>query len=93
MVEWSKKWSLNLNASKCKVLHIARWSNPIEHAYYLNGDLELEHVSSEKDLGVHIDNQLSFQTHVPESVKKTNRNTGIIYRNVKFIGEDVYINM
>ena len=31
MVEWSKKWSLNLNSSKCKVLHISRRPNPIEH--------------------------------------------------------------
>ena len=50
MLDWSNKWALKLNISKCKVLHVSRQSNPCERKYYMNGDSETKSVSFEKSL-------------------------------------------
>ena len=64
MTSWSDDWGLKLNAGKCKVLHISRNPNPIKSAYVVSGEETLEDVSYEKDLGVYVDDKLSFETHV-----------------------------
>ena len=93
MLDWSYKWALKLNISKCKVLHASRQSSPCELKYYMNGDSEMESVSCEKDVVVHIDSKLSFETHVIKSVCKDNRNLGIIHRSFKQMGEEVFVNL
>ena len=50
MLDWSNKWALKLNISKCKVLHVSRQSNPCERKYYMNGDSEMESVSYGKKI-------------------------------------------
>ena len=59
----------------------------------MNGDSKMESVSCEKDLGMHIDSKLSFETHVTKSVSKANRNLGIIHRSFKQMGEEVFVNL
>ena len=50
--------------------------NP-HHAYLMNGH-ELETTECEKDLGVHIDNQLKFHIHSVAASKKADRILGLI---------------
>ena len=57
LTEWSKKWQLPFNVSKCKVLHIGN-CNPCKR-YKMKGK-KLEHINEEKDLGVIIDNKSSI---------------------------------
>ena len=49
--EWSRKLLLKFNELKCKVRYFGK-NNP-KHTYTL-GNTELEKVTTEKDLGVHI---------------------------------------
>ena len=42
--------------------------------------IEIKKVTSEKDLGVIIDQSLNFSKHINEKVNKANRNFGIIFR-------------
>ena len=96
MVSWSDKWSLKLNTKKCKVLHISKSSDSVKQSYYMNspeGPITLDEVEYEKDLGVYIDSKLSFETHVNNSVKLANKMTGIIKRNFKFMGDQVFLNL
>ena len=96
MVSWSDKWSLKLNTNKCKVLHISKSSDSVKQSYYMNspeGPITLDEVEYEKDLGVYIDSKLSFETHVNNSVKLANKMTGIIKRNFKFMGDQVFLNL
>ena len=65
--KWSQKWQLPFNEKKCKVLHLGK-NNPNQE-YVLNGHV-LEVSTSEKDLGVHIDNQLKFHVHAAAATKK-----------------------
>ena len=96
LVNWSSKWSLNLNPSKCKVLHASK--NPREsHQQYSidtgNQVIQLEKCAFEKDLGVFVDEKLSFETHIGNVVKTANRVTGIIRRQFKYIGHEVFVNL
>ena len=93
VLEWSKANGLKLNSSKCKVLHLHRNPSPKRHVYLLDDKVELDTVEFEKDLGVYMDERLSFETHILKSVSRANRMTGIIHRNFKIMGEKVFINL
>ena len=70
LVEWSETWMMKFNSQKCKILHIGK-NNP-QHKYYMNdgdGARELDITIAEKDLGIIIDPNLSFDTHINDVVK------------------------
>ena len=73
--KWSKKWQLPFNAEKCKVMHLGK-KNP-NHDYMLNDHI-LEASTTEKDLGVHIDDQLKFHVHTAAATKKASQILGLI---------------
>ena len=80
MSKWSRDWLLKFHPDKCHVLTIGKFDN-IKHAhpYQLNGS-QLEHVSTEKDLGILIDSDLSFEEHISKQVNKANSMVGLIRR-------------
>ena len=78
--EWSKTWQLPFNAKKCKVMHFGH-NNPLL-PYALNGQT-LDKISSEKDLGVMVDDQLKFHIHTAAATKKANQILGTIKRTYK----------
>ena len=55
--------------------------NP-RHTYVLNG-IELEQITTEKDLGVMVDDKLNFHVHAATGTKKANQILGIIKRTYK----------
>ena len=73
--KWSEDWQIKFNSTKCKVLHIGK-NNP-KYEYFMNG-MKLEETTAEKDLGVVVDSNLTFDVHVNETVKKANRLCGMI---------------
>lgn len=77
---WSREWLLKFHPDKCHVLTIGKFEN-IKHAhpYQLNGE-QLEHVFTEKDLGVLIDSDLSFEEHIAKQVNKANSMLGLLKR-------------
>ena len=96
LVQWSDKWSLSLNSNKCKVLHLAKSENAYKHKYSMpgaDGPVILQETEYEKDLGVYVDSKLTFETHVNKSVQSANKITGIIKRNFKYMGEDIFLNL
>ena len=95
MVSWSDKLMV-FKAEHQEVLHISKSSDSVKQSYYMNspeGPITLDEVEYEKDLGVYIDSKLSFETHVNNSVKLANKMTGIIKRNFKFMGDQVFLNL
>ena len=85
LVDWSRRWLLAFNASKCHVLSLGKIEN-IDHAFYYAMDgTELEHVFEEKDLGVWVDHQLTFDEHISLKVKKANSMAGLIRRNFTYL--------
>ena len=85
LVDWTKVMQMNFNASKCKVMHLGK-QNPCASYTMINQSneqCELETTSVEKDLGVHIDDQLSFQEHIVNQVNKANRALGALKHTFK----------
>ena len=59
--EWSDRWLLKLNISKCKTVFYGRNIN-YDYNYYLHSN-KLDKVDRMKDLGVTFDPELSFNFH------------------------------
>ncbi len=53
--------------------------------------VQLSTCDSEKDLGVLVDDQLSFEKHIAEKVSKANQNVGIIRRTFTFLDEEIFL--
>ena len=62
----------------------------LPYTYTMNGSV-LESTTVEKDLGVHVDNKLNFDSHVTESVKKANRMVGMLSRFLVIKDKEVMI--
>ena len=91
--DWSEKWYMKLNVDKCKVLSIKNKSG-INFDYGFNKDnnfVVLEHVDHMKDLGVVIDNELTFDQHISDKVNKAFQMLGIINRNFSDLDEQTFL--
>ena len=77
--EWSDKWQLRFNSSKCKVMHLGHNNSKALYSMNCNGSkVVLESSAEEKDLGVWIDDKLNFASHVGHVVAKSNQILGLI---------------
>ena len=59
------------------------------HRYTLYGN-ELEHVFEEKDLGVIIDMELTFEGQMATKIKKANGMMGLIRRTFSYLDGDTF---
>ena len=78
--EWSEKFQMKFHPNKCHVMHFGS-KNPM-HDYTMRKDNELhtlEKVSSEKDLGITIDDKLKFSEHINAKINKANQIVIMIY--------------
>ncbi len=89
--DWSVKWDLRFNEQKCKSLYLGK--NNAKNTYKM-GSLEnpvlLEETLAEKDLGITIDNELSFTKHIMQTVKKANNLVGMIRRTFTFLDNETF---
>ena len=85
--EWSDTWLVRFNAVKCKHMHLG--PRKFNHKYILN-DTELQYAEHEKDIGVYIDDKLSFDKHISEKCKKASSMFGLIRRTFRFLDADMF---
>ena len=91
LYKWSEKWQLRFHPDKCKVLSLGNRPPEYKPKFHLyiredNGTLReapLEETSSEKDIGVIIDNKLSFREQIHTKTSKANTTMGIIRRTLR----------
>ena len=84
---------LAFHPDKCKVLTLGRHEDiQYAHEYTLFGQ-KLEHIFEEKDIGVIIDSELSFESHISAKVKKANQMMGLIRRVFTFMGKEMFIRL
>ena len=81
VIEWSKFNKMIINEGKCEVVHFSR-KTPIIQSYILNGTT-LKQSNLTKDLGVYLDNRLSFNFHAAETIKSANRMLSFVIRSCK----------
>jgi len=85
--QWSETNLLALHPGKCKSMHIAsRPSVDVPYTYQLNG-AEVAKSELEKDIGVLIDQRLSFQDHMHAKINKANSILGVILRTMEYKDE------
>ena len=90
---WENDWLLRFNVKdgKCNVLHIGSKNPKVK--YIMNGEI-LPQIESEKDLGVHTDNNLDWSVHIETCVNKANSMVGWVKRSLfcrnKFVMLNVY---
>ncbi len=92
--QWSDKWKLSLNASKCKTLHIGK--DNVNHSYVMStpsGQVILESKTCEKDLGVWIDDNLSFDEHISQAVKRANAKLAMIRRTFTYMDKKMLVQL
>ena len=90
LTEWSNTWLLRFHPEKCKHMHIGRRDSDPEYRYELLGRT-LEKVSEEKDIGVTIDDQLCFNRHISDKVKKANSMFALLRRIFLHLDEKSFI--
>ena len=73
LVNWSDTWLLKFHPDKCKVMSIGHKSTVDDSELYKMGAHNLDYSENEKDLGVYIDNKLTFESHINNAVNKANR--------------------
>jgi hypothetical protein len=85
MYNWSEKWMLKFHPDKCKTMRIGR-SNIDQYSYSLKpGHKPMDNSNAEKDVGVTIDNKLTFEKHITEKVNKANSILGVIRRTFEYL--------
>ena len=90
---WSDTWLLKFHPNKCKVMLVANKcvDKGTKHYYLYDNDgnrIDLEQSDGEKDIGVLVDENLSFNKHIQNQVYKANSIMGLIRRI--YIHLDVY---
>ena len=76
---WSSEHFMKFNANKREHLVITKKRNYVLTSYNLNGSQNAV-VSTEKDLGVHVSSNLSWNGHIDLIISKANKMLGVIYR-------------
>lgn len=76
---WCDSWNMKLNINKCKSMRVSHQMNTC-HSYNISG-VVLDSVLSYKYLGVHITNNLSWDTHIQYVINNANRMLGYLKRN------------
>lgn len=83
IVEWCNKNRMSLNVKKCAVLSITHKPQKTMFDYHIQNEI-LERVTTIKDLGVIIDEKMSFEPHVNYICRKAYRMLGFIFRCGKY---------
>ena len=99
LTDWSRDWLLNFHQEKC--CHMRIGSSTTDSTYSMkevdnNGDTKrhsLAQTEAEKDLGVIIDNKLSFKNHIAKATAKANSRLGIIRRSFDFLTEKTFVQL
>ena len=82
------------NIKKYHQLHVG----PQETGYFYtmqtdSGPQAIKKVANEKDLGVIIDNKLTFRDHISAKVNLANRNLGIIFRTFTYLDTEMFMSL
>ena len=81
--QWTLKWKLDLNLSKCNFICFSnKRKNTISYCYKF-GNHVIENVDVVKDLGIYFTSIFSFKHHIEFIVSKASRMLGFVYRTTK----------
>ena len=76
---WSIEWQLPINACKCNVPHLKPDLSLPKAQYTING-LRVVPLSRVRDLGINIDDRLSFGSHIDDIITKAYQRIAVLFR-------------
>ena len=82
LTTWEEKWSMEFHPQKCSTLRVSRKKDKTAPAYELHGQ-NIENVSTTKYLGVNIQDNMQWESHIESITKKASKTLGFIRRNLK----------
>ena len=85
---WEHTWKMAFHPDKCNVLSITRNKHPIKHIYTLHGQV-LQYTDKAKYLGVTIQSDLKWNSHVNNICNKANRTLGFLKRNLNISSSSI----
>ena len=85
---WENTWKMAFHPDKCNVMSISRNKNPFVYNYTLHGHI-LEHVDKAKYLGVTIQSDLKWHSHINNICNKANSTLGFLRRNLNISSTSV----
>jgi len=92
LTDWSKRWLLKFNPSKCKLMHIG---HKLKTEYYMEDDngskVKIEEVELEKDLGIYIRNDLKVSTQCVNAARKARSVIAMIKRYFRRLDNDDFL--
>ena len=86
LLRWSNTWLLRFHPDKCVSMSFG--SKPSKT--YSMGNQKLNISRCEKDLGVHIDDQLKFDKHITNMVNKANKIMAITRKTFEYLDSEVF---
>ncbi|XP_069103920.1 uncharacterized protein [Argopecten irradians] len=93
MGTWSDTWLLRMHPEKCKHMHIGKQQRRTVETpatYKLLGN-DLARTDKEKDIGLIIDPELTFEYHISEKIKKANQIFGLLRRTFHFMDKKSFM--
>ena len=78
---WANKWKMFFNpdpSKKAQEVIFLRKINKVYHPPLLLDNSTVQQISSQKHLGIHFDEELTFKRHINEKINKANKGIGII---------------
>ena len=91
LAHWEKRWGMDFHPNKCSILRVTRSKSPRQRDYILKGTtLALDKTT--KYLGVDLQANLSWNTHIDRVTKKANSMLGFLRRNLRTTNEDTKTN-
>ena len=84
-MKWENNWLMSFNPDKCEVIRITNKQKQLTSDYYIHRKKFVLHVTvpSAKYLGLHFENNLSWNKHIDTITKKANSSTAFLNRNLK----------
>ena len=84
---WADDCGMRFNASKCQLLRISCSQHPLEHFYTISDQI-LQQVPSAKYLGILLNDQLKWDTHIVSITARANSTIGFLHRNLSLCTRD-----
>ena len=77
---WSTKWRMKFNLDKCEAVRVTRKKSPIQGTFNI-GNYVVSQTDTQKDLGVVVNNNLKWSSHIISTSSKANQILGFLYRS------------
>ena len=85
---WANKWKTSFNPDPSKQAQevlSSRKINKVYHPPLLFNNSTVQQISSQKHLGIHLDEELTFKHHINKKINKANKGIGVIRKLNKIL--------